>query len=328
VAKKQLEEDEGPSDAWLASYADAMTLLLAFFIMMYAFALVDLAKFQDLKVGVQAAFGLPEPVTDNTDSILSDGEGIAPEVGFNPVEQSSDKEAETTAIRSALANAGTVTPENAEDLKTLLENEFERVGASDYVEVGIDERGVFIRFDGRVLFDSGSADLDSAGLTLLTTSASVLTVIDNTLEVEGHTDNRPTGTDWPSNWELSAARASTVVRWLIDAGGVPDPQLVAVGRADTRPRADNSTAAGRQENRRVEIVVRVPGMVESGVDLIGSDPVGVDDVFGDVTEDETPTSGSAVEEAPAEEAPADGDPVGASDAVDPDLPTDEPEPTG
>lgn len=335
MAKKKPEEDEGPSNAWLASYADAMTLLLAFFIMMYAFALVDLAKFQDLKVGVQAAFGLPKPVTDKTDSILEEGQGIAPEIGFNPVEQSDETAAQTDELRQSLGGAGTVTPENAEELRTLLENEFARIGASEYVEVGIDERGVFIRFDGRVLFDSGSATLDSAGLTLLTTSASVLTVIDNMLEVEGHTDSRPTGDLWPSNWELSSARASTVVRWLTDAGGLPDPQLMAVGRSDTRPRADNATPEGRQQNRRVEIVVRVPGIAESGVDVIGSDPVGLEDAFGepldgettdgtgDGTDDEDGGNGEESEdgEEPTDDGPVEIDPVDVDGLVDPGLPS-------
>ncbi|MEL7158720.1 MAG: flagellar motor protein MotB, partial [Actinomycetota bacterium] len=267
MARKEVPEDDGPSQEWLASYADAMTLLLAFFIMMFAFALIDEAKYFDFKVGVTAALGVPDPVTDNTDSILAKGTGITPEIGYTPIPTESEQEA-IDAVKSELEAVGEITPENAQQLQELLESEFERVGASDVVDVGIDERGVYIRFDGRVLFESGSAELDQEGLTLLAISADVLDVIDNRLEIEGHTDNLPTGREWPSNWELSSARASRVVRWMIDTGSIPAPQLVAVGMADTRPTAENTSPEGRQANRRVEIVVRVNGIVDSDVPVI------------------------------------------------------------
>ncbi len=275
MPRKPVEEDEGPSQEWLASYADAMTLLLAFFIMMFAFALVDEGKFFDLKVGVVAALGVPDPVTDNTESILSNGKGIAPTIGLSTV-ASSDVETRIRQQIKDLSDLGTVTADNALDVKQLLEDRFEAVGASDLVEVGIDERGVFIRFEGRVLFASGSAVVTDESLGLLAAAADVISVIDNALEIEGHTDSVPTGGRWISNWELSAARASSVVRWLIDYGSVPGSQLSAVGRADTRPRADNTTEDGRQQNRRVEIVVRIEGIAESGIETIvpiGDDPL-------------------------------------------------------
>jgi chemotaxis protein MotB len=241
-----------------------MTLLLCFFIVMYAFALVDLAKFLDLKVGVSAAFGQANPVTDNTESVLADGTGILPEIGSLPVKPTEAEAAAGEAAREALKEAGEVTAENAEVLRALLESEFRQLGAAEYVDVATDDRGVVIRFDGRVLFASGDADLDPNGLAVLATAADVLEVVDNPLEIEGHTDNQAVAVDWISNWELSSARAATVVRWLIDYGQLPGPRLMAVGRADTRPRADNTTAEGRAQNRRVEIVVRVAGGAVAG----------------------------------------------------------------
>ena len=110
MAKKELPEDEGPSQEWLASYADAMTLLLAFFIMMFAFALIDEGKYFDFKVGVMAALGVPDPLTDNTDSILSQGTGITPEIGFTPVNPTEEEEEQAEQVRQALAEAGVVTP--------------------------------------------------------------------------------------------------------------------------------------------------------------------------------------------------------------------------
>ncbi|MGH1504191.1 MAG: OmpA/MotB family protein [Acidimicrobiales bacterium] len=282
---KQVEEDEGPSQEWLASYADAMTLLLAFFIMMFAFALVDEGKFFDLKVGVVAALGIPDPVTDNSDSILADGQGITPEVGTAAV-PSSDVEVEIREkIEELEASGGEVTPENVLEVKELLEQRFDSIGAADFVEVGIDERGVFIRFDGQVLFRSGSTDIADESLGLLAAASDVVSVITNPIDIEGHTDNVPTGSRWSSNWELSAARASSVVEWMIDFGSIPPGQLSATGRADTRPRGDNNTEEGRATNRRVEIVVRVDGIVDEAgrvvadvpvIDPIGDDPAEVE----------------------------------------------------
>lgn len=324
MARKELPEDEGVSQEWLASYADAMTLLLAFFIMMFAFALIDEAKYFDFKVGVTAALGVPDPLTDNTDSILSNGTGISPEIGYTPI--SAEQLAEAEELRESIEESGLVTPENAEDLRQLLETEFAQVGASEFVDVGIDERGVFVRFDGRVLFASGRAELDDDGLTLLATAADVLGVIENRLEIEGHTDNLATGSAWPSNWELSSARASRVVRWMIETGKIPDPQLMAVGLADTRPRGDNGTTEGRQQNRRVEIVVRVEGMVDSGVPLVDpglDDPVGIGADTADGADE--PASEDATEALPSDDGADPGSAAGETDlglddGIGPDTP--------
>ncbi|MGI9596294.1 MAG: OmpA/MotB family protein, partial [Acidimicrobiales bacterium] len=315
------------SQEWLASYADAMTLLLAFFIMMFAFALIDEGKYFDFKVGVMAALGVPDPLTDNTDSILEKGTGISPEVGLSPISPSEEAAAAEEELREALAAAGLVTPENAEELKELLEQEFFYAGAQDFVEVGIDERGVFIRFDGRVLFDSGQTALDDNGLTLLATAADVLQIVDNPLEVEGHTDSQPTnGTTWPSNWELSAARASRVVRWMIEPGGLPPTRLTAVGLADTRPTANNNTATGRQENRRVEIVTRIVQTASSAPDAEATDPgTEAPTADGPANGDETTENEDLTG---AGETAGGGDPADGVEVLDPGEPGDEADPSG
>jgi len=266
-----VEEDDGPSQEWLASYADAMTLLLAFFIMMFAFALIDEEKFSDFKVGVTAAFGLADPVTDNTDSILGSGSGVTPELGPVPLPIDTEISQEVSELKSELEQAGTVTVENALELKTILDYEFDRLGAAELVAVAVDERGVVIRFDGQVLFPPNRVTISDDGFLLLGTAAQVLGSIDNQLEIEGHTDNRPAGAPWPTNWELSSARASRVVRWLIDIGNLPEPKMIAVGRSDTRPRDDNNTPEGRAQNRRVEIVVRITPDNNEALESIATD---------------------------------------------------------
>ena len=307
MARKKVEDDEGPSQAWLASYADAMTLLLAFFIMMFAFALIDEGKFFDFKVGVVAALGVPDPLTDNTDSILEKGTGNFPEIGFVPLTPTEEQEEAIEELAEELAEAGEVTVENAEDLKELLELRFELAGASEFVQVGIDERGVFIRFDGRVLFDSGSADLDGDSFTLLGTAADVLASISNPLEIEGHTDNQPTdGVVWISNWELSVARSARVARWMIEPGGIPDFRLTALGKSDTKPVATNNTEDGRRQNRRVEIVTRV----------IPTAPSAPADAAPAVPEPGTDGSEPEPEQEPADAAPAPEPDAGAGEIVE------------
>jgi chemotaxis protein MotB len=112
----------------------------------------------------------------------------------------------------------------------------------------------------KVLFNSGQAQVKPAGLKVLTQVSDVLkNVTDKQIRIEGHTDNVPIGVKirdkFPTNWELSTARATTVVRFFIDRGGVSRESLEAVGFADTRPVASNDTDEGRTENRRIEIVL-------------------------------------------------------------------------
>ena len=269
-----IEEDEGPSKAWMESYADAMTLLLAFFIMMFAFALVDETKFFDFKVGMVTALGVPSPVTDHADSILGDGAGIAPTLGDNMIPAD---DVEDGAVASRFAE-GTITPQNAEEVRDTIQQEFDRLGASEYVEVELDERGVVIRFDSRILFASGSADFGPDAPIVLDATSTVITEVDNGVDVEGHTDNVPLTAfaPFPTNWELSGARASTVVRYLLDVGSIPPSRMAAVGMADPRPRGSNDTEAGRTENRRVEVVLRVDGPLAPELQLV--EPV---DLFAD-----------------------------------------------
>lgn len=271
--RKPPEEDEGPSKAWMESYADAMTLLLAFFIMMFAFALVDESKFYDFKVGMVQALGISNPINDDPSGMLFGGDGIAQVPGTLAVPSESVRELLSEAEETLSEE---VTPEDAEELRATLEQALEALGAGDDVSVSLDERGVVMRFDSRVLFPSGSAQLTGDGSIILGQVGTVLGVVDNLIDVEGHTDSVPTdGTQWPTNWELSTGRATTVVRYLSEVSDVPAPRLSASGYADTRPRGSNSTDDGRRQNRRVEVVVLIAGMADLGALPQTTDP-GID----------------------------------------------------
>ncbi len=274
-----VEEDEGPDKSWMESYADAMTLLLAFFIMMFAFALVDETKFADFKVGMVTAIGVSDPIQEQADSLLESGNGIALTLGLSTV-PTEDLRNQITKGEGELEALGSVSVENVEEVKDLLTAKFLETGAAPFVSVTIDERGVVVRYDGRVLFESGSADLGVDSDAVLVATAEVLQLIDNPVDIEGHTDDVPTGGRWISNWELSSARASAVVRWLIDYGRMPPRQLAAVGMAFTRPVVPNDSDVNRATNRRVEIVVRVDGLLNSDIDVVS----GLDPISGSITD--------------------------------------------
>ena len=153
----------------------------------------------------------------------------------------------------------------AEDLVALLDAALAAyLTPADY-SVTLEERGVVVRLADHALFASGSAALDAAATDVLAVVAGVLADdVDNDIEIEGHTDDRPTvASSFPSNWELSSARASTVLRYLLQTSDLVPQRLAAVGRADTVPLASNETAAGRAENRRTEVVVLFPGLQSS-----------------------------------------------------------------
>lgn len=263
--------DEGPSKAWLDSYADAMTLLLAFFILLYSFSLVDKEKFIDFKLGVAVAFGKNNPTVDGGIGILDRGNGIASLIEAPPVVTENGDGAEgEDPEKSAEGEAEEiteVTEENAAEVAQELQDRIDEVGASELVSVAQDPRGLVIRFDSKVLFRSGDAKILPDGVAVLDAIDDVLLGIDNLLVVEGHTDNVPTdGEVWPSNWELSTSRATNVLRYLVELRKVPAGRVSAAGYADTRPRASNRTEEGRALNRRVDIIVVIERASEAVLD--------------------------------------------------------------
>ena len=179
-----------------------------------------------------------------------------------PLTPSIPRPTEASSAQSAAAQAAAAAArlEQADfvQLKALLDAYARAHGFANEVQTMIDRRGLVVRvLTDRVLFDSGQADLKGAGLPLLDEVANLLNVDRrHPIIVEGHTDDIPIdSTQFPTNWELSTARATTVVRYLIGRG-VDRQRLGAAGYADLHPVASNATAAGRALNRRVELVLQ------------------------------------------------------------------------
>jgi chemotaxis protein MotB len=242
-------------ERWLLTYADMITLLMALFMVLFSISSVNISKYKSLQQSLQDAF---------SGKILPGGRSIAEsgsDAGKSPNPQA------TPAIAPIKPQNAKTTRESAAETRKQ-NQEFKRIKAEidDYAKkhgiakqlvTTISRRGLIVRLlTDKVVFDPGQATLKSQAAPLLTTVGHALN-IDQThpIMVEGHTDNVPiSGSQFPSNWELSTARASVVVRYLIHTG-VDKFRLGAAGYAYLYPVASNTTDAGRSKNRRVEIVL-------------------------------------------------------------------------
>jgi chemotaxis protein MotB len=225
------EEVEEGAPAWMATFSDMATLLLTFFVLLLSFANMDVVQFRTMMGSVREAFGVqfesPGDFETRADSPVAIVEGGSPD---RP---------------SVLAQEATL-----RRIRQRLREE----GLDGVIEVEATERGTALRIRDAVLFESGSDQLREEALPLLTRLAALSAEFTGELSIEGHTDDRPIHTArFPSNWELSAARATAVLRHLAEAEVAP-PAMSIAGYADTRPVADNATAEGRSRNRRVEFI--------------------------------------------------------------------------
>ena len=235
--------EEG-APAWMATFSDLATLLLTFFVLLLSFANTDVVEFKEMLGSVREAFGVQFRVSGDFEG-LSDSPIT---VGEMPP--------------GALEFVSETSSEQARELEEALRER----GLLDRVEVTHDREGVSVRVRDAVLFDTGEATLRPEGATFLCELAEIIASdlgADGVI-VEGHTDDRPIHTErFPTNWELSTARATTVLRHLLSEAEVEAARLSASGFADTRPLSPNADDASRAANRRVEFVI-VARRTESG----------------------------------------------------------------
>ena len=145
---------------------------------------------------------------------------------------------------------------NLEDVQSNLDALFKEEDISSVATTRIDDRGLIVSLDNAILFDSGSSDIKPQNEDTLLNIANTINTVDNYIRIEGHTDNIPIkNSTYPPNWELSAPRATSVVRLFIDKCNINPDKMVAVGYGEFRPIADNSTPEGRAQNRRIDIII-------------------------------------------------------------------------
>jgi chemotaxis protein MotB len=250
--RRRRATDHENEERWLLTYSDMITLLMALFMVLFSISSVNISKYKSLQQSLKDAF---------SGKILTGGKQIAQS-------GSSGKSVVNTATPTIRPPKPSVVPDAKAAEAARVNREFTKIkreidaysrehGIAMQVKTTITERGLIVRLlTDKVLFDPGQAILKAPAAPLLTSVAHALNIDEShPITVEGHTDNVPiSGSQFPSNWELSTARAAVVVRFLIRAG-VNKFRLGAAGYAYLYPVASNATADGRSKNRRVEIVL-------------------------------------------------------------------------
>ena len=238
-ARRRFGDEEPSHERWLISYADFITLLFAFFVVMYAISSVNEGKYRVLSSALSTAFG-------KAPSRIVPLQGSAAEP--SPLRLRSPAERRRLeALRREKDSMTTIARDILKVLSPLV--------ASGKVRVTQTSLGVNIEINASVLFAPGEAKLTAESGDALIAIAQVLRNDTHALRIEGHTDNAPiSNAAFPSNWELSSVRASSVVRLFAD-NGIAENRLTAVGHGSNRPVGSNQTAEGRQRNRRVEILI-------------------------------------------------------------------------
>jgi chemotaxis protein MotB len=253
-------------ERWLLTYADMITLLMALFIILFSISAINVSKYRSLQTALKAAFsgsilpGGKAIMKTGSDSSQSHSPTSDVMPSIRPLTPNAPTPSTANALSQAAINAAAIAQEQQDfrHLKQEIDRYARQHGFASQVQTTIERRGLAVRvLTDKLLFDSGQATLKPAGLPLLGEVANLLNIDQkHPIVVEGHTDNQPiSSAQFPSNWELSTARATTVVRFLI-GHHVRASRLAAAGYADLHPIASNGTDYGRQLNRRVEIVLQ------------------------------------------------------------------------
>jgi chemotaxis protein MotB len=229
-----------PAPHWMVTFSDMTTLLLTFFVLLFTFAQFDLVKFRMVLGSIQQALGVQR---------------VSKKGAFQTYESTPFQMFDYQKLDSLIETFYRQT-----QLYRELKKELEKIPG---VQILVSERGVIVRAEEKIFFDLGKADLKPESYPFLEKMTELIKKFENyKVAVEGHTDDLPIYYRFPSNWELSTARASRVVRYFIEKG-IPPQRFKAVGYADTKPVVPNTSMENRAQNRRVEFVFSVETHEES-----------------------------------------------------------------
>ena len=237
----RLQETSGSKSSWLTTFNDLVTLLMVFFVLLFTMGSMDNKPMKNFLNSLQSGLG-----------VLGAGTKVSVAVNESPrpfsLSGSSPQELAETS------------PADGKGMEDPVGDALGEIASEPGINVRRTEQGARISFEDQLLFDFGKAHINSSGFFLLDKMASMLRKIKGTVRVEGHTDDVPIHTQrYPSNWDLSTARAVSVLKYLIDVGEIDPHRLSAVGYGESRPMAPNDSAADRAKNRRVEIVLLMEG---------------------------------------------------------------------
>lgn len=247
----------GGAPPWMVTFADLATLMLTFFILLLSFAEMDVEKYRAMAQSMAVAFG--------TDNVAAEDVGGSPltliesdTVSLPEPPDSPREEAEFIDDRGASPELTRI-PEGIVDLSQRLIGELEDEVADEALSINYDQQQVVIRFSEQATFNSGEAEIKADMLPIIDRVVEVVSQCMGDVIVAGYTDDVPiTSSRFRSNWDLSAARAVSVVHELVLNRKIPAERVIAAGRAETQPLVPNTTDENRARNRRVEIAIREP----------------------------------------------------------------------
>lgn len=256
-------EEHVNHERWLITYADLITLLLVFFIIMYAMSKVDVQKYSVLAQALNMQF-------QKADSVLDKGFGVSgqmtPKQGDAQTpknqNQSQDDQKEEKDKTKPEENEKEKREKELQDLLKQVQAYIKDQNLEAQVSASDTERGVAITLNDLFLFDLGKADLKTASFPILQKLASLIPTLNSKVSIEGHTDNLPlaTGSPFKDNWGLSFARSLSVLRYFSDTAKLDNNKFIATAYADTMPKVANTSDENRSKNRRVEIIVLRDGL--------------------------------------------------------------------
>ena len=238
MARRRRHEEHENHERWLVSYADFITLLFAFFVVMYSISSINEGKYKILSETLTGVFSQPER-------------------SIKPIPVGDERPRTTEPDNSMVDEASTeqIAPSTLQNIADSIRDAFGGLLQSDQLKVRGNELWIEIELSSGLLFPSGDALPNDMAFEIVEKIAKILAPYGNPVHVEGFTDNQPIRTaQFPTNWELSAARAASIVRMLA-MDGVDPSRMAAVGYGEFQPVADNATAEGRARNRRVVLVV-------------------------------------------------------------------------
>ncbi|AIQ38157.1 flagellar motor protein [Paenibacillus sp. FSL R5-0345] len=265
--RKRRVETRESRDRWMITYADLITLLLIFFVILYAMSSLDTDKYNIVTGSLSETFKSGSTVLDGGNGILDagkttesrqnsvDGNGRNAAATARP----NDGSAEQTENEAPSARELAFREQEAKlaELMGVITQYVEANNLGEQIFVADKPQGIEITLSDRFLFDAGKANLKSPAYPALQQLSGLFKDIGAKISIEGHTDNTPvsSASHYNDNWELSGARALSVLRFFLDHEGLNPDNFQYAGYADTQPTAENISAAGKQKNRRVEIIV-------------------------------------------------------------------------
>ena len=267
------DEAEHPDERWMASYMDMITVLMCMFLVLFAMSTVDQEKYIQLKQSLATGFGeVDSQKIDTASGTVVTKDQVEDGSGYSTDKSQADHSTASSGTKDTNVDpASTVVPTTAtkqdlaeakrelDDLTKLeraIQHNLAKAGQSENVQFTVDARGLIVRLIGsETYFGTNSADLSDQARSIMDAIAPVLKTSAHDVSVEGHADQRNSTAPYATNWELSAARATGVLRDLVERGGMPADHVQSVGFGSSRPLAKGGSDADLTLNRRVDIVV-------------------------------------------------------------------------